>query len=71
MVGISGQLVQADEEAEALVEGQEVWEEWARHTVVDTDWRRRAKEQLRAMEKAVMRTGGARCRDRDEVYDRG
>ena len=27
-----------------------------------TDWRRRAKEQLRAMEKALLRMGGARCR---------
>ena len=39
----------------------------------DTDWRRKAKEQLqlRAMEKAVERMGGARCRDRDNVYEKG
>ena len=60
-MGVSGQLVQADVEAEALVEGQEVWEEWTGHSVEDTDWRilRKAKEQLRAMEKAVERMGGA------------
>ena len=43
------------------MEGQEVWEEWTGHSVEDTDWRilRKAKEQLRAMEKAVERMGGA------------
>ena len=61
MVGISGQLVQSDGKAEVLVEGQEVWEEWVGQPVEDTDWRRRAQEQFRAMEKAAMRTSWARC----------
>ena len=43
-----------------LVEGQEVWEEWVGQPVEDTDWRRRAKEQLRVMEGAAMRTSMAR-----------
>ena len=39
-----------DGEEEVLVEGQEVvCEEWVGQPVGDTDWRRRAKEQLRAM----------------------
>ena len=37
--------------------GQEVWEEWVGHTMVDTDWERWAKEQLRAigMQEAILR----------------
>ena len=57
--------------AEALAEGQEVWEELTGQRVEDTDWRRKAKEQLRAMEKAVERMMGTRCRDRDMVFEKG
>ena len=45
--------------------------EWAGQRVENTNWRREAKEQLRAMEKAVERVGGARCRDRDEAFEKG
>ena len=71
LVGISGQMVQAEGVAEALVEGQEVWEEWTGQRVEDTYWRRKAKGQLRAMEKAVERMMGTRCRDKDEVFEKG
>ena len=71
LVGISGQMVQAEWVAEALVDGQTVWEEWTGQRVEGTDWRREAKGQLRAMEKAVERMMGTRCRDRDEVFEKG
>ena len=45
--------------------------DWARQRVENTNWRRKAKENLRAMEKAVERMGGARCRDRDEAFEKG
>ena len=35
---------------------QKVWEEWTGQPVDDTDWRKGAKEQWEAMEKAVLRT---------------
>ena len=40
---------------EVLVEGQEVWDEWTGQSVEDTDWRKGAKDQWEAMEKAVLR----------------
>ena len=37
LVGITGQRIQADGGKEVLVEGQEVWEEWAGQTVEGTE----------------------------------
>jgi len=78
LVGITGQRVQTDGGREVLVEGQEVWEEWTRQAVEDTEWRRRIKGQWRAREQAVVRrgwSGGVEQDkdkvDRDKVYDRG
>ena len=71
LLGISGQMVQAEGVTEALVGGQEVWEEWTGQRVEGTGWRRKAKGQLRAMEKAVERMMGTRCRDRDMVFEKG
>ena len=45
--------------------------EWTGQRVENTNWRREAKEQLRAMEKAVERMMGTRCRDRDMVFEKG
>ena len=49
----------ADGEVEGLVEGQEVWEELMGQSVEGTDWRRRAKEEWRAMGEATTRTSWA------------
>ena len=46
-------MVQTDGGAEALVDGQEVWEEWCGQSVVDTDWMRRMKEQWVTIEKVM------------------
>ena len=78
LVGTTGQRVQADGDKEVLMEGQEIWEEWTGQTVEDTEWRRQAKGQWRAKERAVVRRGGSGeveqdkdKVDRDKVYDRG
>ena len=78
LVGITGQRVQADGDKEVLVEGNEVWEEWTGQAVDDAEWRRQAKGQWRAKERAVVRRGGSGeveqdkdKVDRDKVYDRG
>ena len=61
-------MVQSDEEAQVLVGGQEIWEDWVGQLIEDTHWGRRAKEQLRAMEKATMRTSWAMCGERGKDY---
>ena len=71
LVGITGQRVQAGGGSEVLVEGQEVWEEWAGQTVEDTEWRRKAKGQWRAKEQAAVRRGWTKDMERDKVYDKG
>ena len=72
-VDISGQRVHADGGREMLVEGQEVWEEWMRQTIVmeDTEWRGKAKGQWRAMEQAAMRRNWMKDTERDKVYVKG
>ena len=73
LVGTTGQRVQASGGREVLVEEQEVWEEWMRQTVEDTEWRGKAKGQWRAMDQAAMRRGWIKDMERDKVYkyDRG
>ena len=79
LVEITGQRVQADGSSGVLVEGQEVWEEWAGQAVGDTEWRKEAKGQWRAREQAARRWEWAKDKDkdkgkdeeRDKVYDRG
>ena len=71
MVGITGRLVHADGQEEVLVVGDEVWEEWTGSAVEDTDWRKGAKGEWAAKERAVSRRIQLRDVDRDQVYDRG
>ena len=59
-----------------LVEGQEVWEEWAGQTVEDTEWRKKGKGQWRAKEQAAVNQGWSKhleldVVERGKVYDRG
>ena len=55
LVGATGQRVQADGGRGVLMEGQEIWEEWTRKVVEDTEWRKELKGQWRAKEQAVVR----------------
>ena len=71
LVDITGQVVQVDGGSEVLVEGQEVWEEWAGQTVEDTRWRKEAKGQWSAREQAAVRWEWTKEEERDKVYDRG
>ena len=78
LVGTTGQRVQADGDREVLMEGQEIWEEWTRQTVGDTEWRGEVKGQWRARGQAVVRRGRSKNLEqdkdkveRDKVYDRG
>ena len=71
LVGTTGQRVQADGGREVLVEGQEVWEEWTGQTMGNTEWRWKAKGQLRAKEQAAVRRSWAKDMGRDKVFDRG
>ena len=76
LVRIEGKAVQADGKVEVLVVGQEVWECWSggaewENTGGDTAWWRRGRQDWRAKEKAAVRRGWARCRARDQVYDKG
>ena len=52
---ITAGLAEAEGQEGVLVEGQKVWDEWTRQSVEDTDWRKGAKDQWEAMEKAVLR----------------
>ena len=61
-----------------LQQGQEIWEEWTRQAVEDTEWKRKIKRQWRAREQAMARRGwiGGVEQDKDKVdrnkvYDRG
>ena len=71
LVGTTGRLQHADGQEEVLVVGDEVWEEWTGSTVEDTDWRKGAKGEWAAKERAVSRRIQLRDVDRDQVYDRG
>ena len=71
LVGITGRLVHADGQEEVLVVGDEVWEEWTGQTVEGTDWRKGAKDEWAAKERAVLRGIQLRSVDRDQVYDKG
>ena len=53
LVGITGRLVHADGQEEVLVLGGEVWEEWTGQAVEDTGWRKGAKDEWAAKERAV------------------
>jgi hypothetical protein len=70
LVGITGRLVHADGQEEVLVMGGEVWEEWTGQTVEGTDWRKGAKDEWAAKERAVLRGPQLRSVDRDQVYDK-
>ena len=71
LVGITGRLAHADEQEEVLVVGEEVWEEWTGQEVEGTEWRKGAKDEWEAKERAVVRGQWLRSVDRDCVYDRG
>ena len=71
LVGITGRLIHADGQEEVLVVGDEVWEEWIGQTVEGTDWRKGAKDEWEAKERAVIRGTQLRSVDRDQVYDKG
>ena len=71
LVGITGRLVHEDGQEEVLVLGGEVWEEWTGQAVEGTDWRKRAKDEWEAKERAVLRGTHFRSVDRDQVYDKG
>ena len=71
LVGITGRLAHADEQEEVLVVGDEVWEEWTGQVVEGIDWRKGAKDEWEAKERAVTRGSWLRSVDRDRVYDRG
>ena len=71
LVGITGRLVHADEQEEVLVMGGEVWEEGTGQTVEGTDWRKGAKDEWAAKERAVLLGTQLRSVDRDQVYDKG
>ena len=71
LVGVTGRLVHEDEQEEVLVVGEEVWEEWTGQEVEGTDWRKGAKDEWEAKERAVVRGNWLRSVDRDCVYDRG
>ena len=66
-----GQRIQVDGDKEVLVEGQDVWEEWTRQTVEDTEWRKEVKGHWRAKQQAAVRRGWNNDLERDKVYDRG
>ena len=51
--------------------GDEVWEAWTGSTVEDTDWRKWAKGEWAAKERAISRRIQLRDVDRDQVYDNG
>jgi hypothetical protein len=71
LVGTTGRLLHADGQEEVLVVGDEVWEEWTGSTVEGTDWRKGAKDEWAAKERAVSRRIQLRDVDRDQVYDKG
>ena len=71
LVEITGRLVHADGQEEVLVLGGEVWEEWTGQTVEGTDWRKWAKDEWAAKERAVTQGTHFRSVDRDQVYDKG
>ena len=71
-MGITGRLMHADgQEEEVLVLGEEVREELTGQAVEGTDWRKGAKDEWEAKERAVVRGNWLRSVDRDCVYDRG
>ena len=51
--------------------GEEVWEERTGQAVERTDWRKGAKDEWAAKERAVLRGNQFRSVDRDQVYDKG
>ena len=51
--------------------GREIWEKWTGQAVEGTDWRKGAKDEWAAKERAVMRGTQFRSVDRDQVYDKG
>ena len=71
LVGITGRLLHADGQEEVPVVGDEVWEEWTGQKVEGTDWRKGAKDERAAKERAVLRGIQLRSVDRDQVYDKG
>ena len=71
LAGITGRLLHADGQEEVLVMGDEVWEEWTGQIVEGTDWRKGAKDEWTAKERAVSRRIQLRSVDRDQVYDKG
>ena len=48
-------MAHADGQVKVLVDRQEVWEQWTGQVVEDTEWGKRTKDNLEAMEKAVLR----------------
>ena len=71
LAGITDRLLHADGQEEVLVVGDEVWEEWTGQTVEGTYWRKGAKDEWAAKERAVSRRIQLRSVDRDQVYDNG
>ena len=69
LVGITGRLVYADGQEGVLVMGEEVWEEWTGQETEGTDWRKGAKDEWEAKERAIVRGNWLRGVDRDCVYD--
>ena len=76
LVAITGEQRQADGKSELLVEGQEVWQTWSQQgersqVESETEWWKQSKREWRDKERAVMRRGRLRFRDRDQTYDKG
>ena len=71
LVVITGKLVHADGQEEVLVLGGEVWEEWTGQTTEGTNWRKGAKDEWTAKERAALRGTQLRSVDIDHVYDKG
>ena len=71
LVGITGRLTHVDEQEEVLVIDEEVWEEWTGQEVEGTEWKKGAKDEWEAKERAVVRGQWLRSADMDCVYDRG
>ena len=76
LVGITGELMQADRKSEVLVEGQEVWDEWEQEGGggewgTGTEWWKIARQEWRARQKAAVGSRSRWFRERDQTYDRG
>ena len=71
LVETTGRLAHADGQEEVLVVGEEVWKEWTGQEVEGTEWRKGAKDEWEAKERAVVRGQWLRSVDRDCVYGRG